>query len=190
MRIGRKLEDINRDLATLGEQGKTKGFFNNVENAEKLSGLVEDVRDAMMDYQVRSPIASFSRAYVPCRHRYNGTYTTRVSYSSLVSYYHPSLSDSVTDQQTGVSGPCPSGQDVPHSGCRILVWEQAGVSERNPKGCPVGNRALVHRRTGTARLLVEWARWNGEINHRPNGGRGSIRGRKTRGELLLLTRLR
>ena len=30
----------------------TKGFFNNVENAEKLGGLVEDVRDAMMDYQV------------------------------------------------------------------------------------------------------------------------------------------
>jgi len=29
-----------------------KGFFNNVENADKLGGLVEDVRDAMMGYQV------------------------------------------------------------------------------------------------------------------------------------------
>ena len=85
MRIDRKLEYVHRDLATLGEQGKTKGFFNNVENAEKLGGLVEDVREAMMDYQVRAPTALFSRAYVPRRHRCNRTYTIGVSYSSLVS---------------------------------------------------------------------------------------------------------
>ena len=56
-RIGicRKLEVIRRDLALLGEQGKIGGFFNNVENADMLGGLVEDVRDAMMDYQVRGP---------------------------------------------------------------------------------------------------------------------------------------
>ena len=53
MRICRKLEDIQRDLVLLGEQGKAKGFLNNVENADKLGGLVEDVRDAIMDYQVR-----------------------------------------------------------------------------------------------------------------------------------------
>lgn len=34
------------------EQGKAEGFFNNVKNADKLGGLVEDIRDAMMDYQV------------------------------------------------------------------------------------------------------------------------------------------
>ena len=55
MGICSKLEDIRQDLALLGEQGKAKGFFNNVENADKLSGLVEDVRDAMMDYQVCIP---------------------------------------------------------------------------------------------------------------------------------------
>ena len=52
MRIYRKLQDIHQDLAMLGSQGKTKGFFNNVENADKLSGLVEDVCDVIMDYQV------------------------------------------------------------------------------------------------------------------------------------------
>ena len=52
LRVGRKLEAIQRALATLGEQGKTKGFFNNVENADKLGGLVEDVRDVVVDYQV------------------------------------------------------------------------------------------------------------------------------------------
>ena len=52
MRIDRKLEYVHRDLATLGEQGKTKGFFTNAENAERLGGLVEDVRDVLIDYQV------------------------------------------------------------------------------------------------------------------------------------------
>ena len=52
MRIYRKLEDIHQDLVTLGSQRKTKGFFNNVENADKLGSLVEDIRDAMVDYQV------------------------------------------------------------------------------------------------------------------------------------------
>ena len=40
----------------MAEQGKAKGFFNNVDNADKLGGLVEDIRDVMMDYQVCVPI--------------------------------------------------------------------------------------------------------------------------------------
>ena len=52
MGIGRKLQDLRCDLVLLEEQGKVEGFFNNVENADKLSGLVEDIRDAMLDYQV------------------------------------------------------------------------------------------------------------------------------------------
>ena len=49
---GRKLEGIRQGLALLGEQGKAKGFFNNVENADKIGGLIDDIRDAVMDYQV------------------------------------------------------------------------------------------------------------------------------------------
>ena len=49
-----KLWDVRQALALLGEQGKAKGFFNNVRNAEKLSGMVEDIRDAMIDYRVRA----------------------------------------------------------------------------------------------------------------------------------------
>ena len=52
MRIGRKLEDVHQELVLLGEQGEAKGFFTNVKNAEKLWGLVEDVRDVLIDYQV------------------------------------------------------------------------------------------------------------------------------------------
>jgi len=46
------LEDVHGDLILLSKQGKVQGFFNNVKNADKLGGLVEDIRDAMMDYQV------------------------------------------------------------------------------------------------------------------------------------------
>ena len=48
------MQDVHQDLALLEEQGKAEGFFNKVENADKLSGLAEDVRDAMVDYQVRT----------------------------------------------------------------------------------------------------------------------------------------
>ena len=46
------MEYIRGELALLAEEGKAKGFLNNVDNADKLGGLVEDIRDAMMDYQV------------------------------------------------------------------------------------------------------------------------------------------
>ena len=52
--MNRKLQDVGRDLVPLKKQGKVKGFFNNSENAGKLSSLVEEIRDAMMEYQVYS----------------------------------------------------------------------------------------------------------------------------------------
>ena len=51
--MDRKLQDVGRDLVALEKQGKVEGFFNNTENAGKLSGLVEEIRDAMIEYQVR-----------------------------------------------------------------------------------------------------------------------------------------
>jgi len=46
------LQDVLQDLGPLKAQGRVEGFFTNAENAGKLSGLVEDIRDAMMEYQV------------------------------------------------------------------------------------------------------------------------------------------
>ena len=37
----------------LAERGKVMGFLNNIKDGEALAGLAEDIRDAMMDYQVR-----------------------------------------------------------------------------------------------------------------------------------------
>lgn len=50
--MDRKLQDVLQDLALLQEQGKIEGFFKNVENASRLGGLVDEIRDAMMEYQV------------------------------------------------------------------------------------------------------------------------------------------
>jgi hypothetical protein len=62
LETARKLEDVRRDLILLSEQGKVAGFFNNVRNADKLSGLVEDIRDTIMGYQVCMLHCSF----LPC----------------------------------------------------------------------------------------------------------------------------
>jgi hypothetical protein len=52
MRMTRKLDGVRESLAELEEQGKVTGFLNNVENADKLGGLLWDIRDAMIEYQV------------------------------------------------------------------------------------------------------------------------------------------
>jgi len=46
------LKDVHRDLAPLAAQGNVRGFLNNVKNVDRLGGMVEDIRDAMMEYQV------------------------------------------------------------------------------------------------------------------------------------------
>ena len=46
------MQEVVRDLAPLEKQGRVEGFFNNTENAAQLGGLVEGIRDAMMEYQV------------------------------------------------------------------------------------------------------------------------------------------
>ena len=50
--MARKLERIRLDRMQLAGQGKVKGFLNNVWNADKLSSLLEDIRDAVLEYQV------------------------------------------------------------------------------------------------------------------------------------------
>ena len=56
-----KLQDALQDLETLEDQGKVAGFLNNAKDAEALIGLAEDVRGAMMDYQVCT-VTVFDRA--------------------------------------------------------------------------------------------------------------------------------
>ena len=71
----RKLEDVNRDLTPLAEQGAVAGFFSNIQNADELTRLVEDIRDAIMDYQVRPVIGTPSP--IMCLTSASDIFTTR-----------------------------------------------------------------------------------------------------------------
>lgn len=50
----RKLDNILQELMPLGQRGKVTRFLRNAEDMGKLGGLVEDIRNTMMDYQVHS----------------------------------------------------------------------------------------------------------------------------------------
>ena len=52
MGITRKLEEVHQGLTQLTGQGMAVGFLANTENAQRINGLVEDIREVMMDYQV------------------------------------------------------------------------------------------------------------------------------------------
>lgn len=47
-----KLNNVLKDLVPLTQQGKVTQFLTNVEIADRLGGIVDDVRDAVMEYQV------------------------------------------------------------------------------------------------------------------------------------------
>lgn len=51
----RKLEDVRQALDPITTQKNIAQFLNNVENAQKLNGLVDDIREAVLDYQVCAP---------------------------------------------------------------------------------------------------------------------------------------
>ena len=60
MCIIRKLTSIAGELVSLTNQGMVRGFFGNVKNADTLGGLVDDIRDAIIEYQV-GPLNSHPR---------------------------------------------------------------------------------------------------------------------------------
>jgi len=60
-------------LDLIGAQKDIAGFLNNADNAQKLNDLVEDIREAVMDYQVRtSKGLNLVTSNVRLRHPYNG----------------------------------------------------------------------------------------------------------------------
>jgi len=50
--IARKLKEVDWAMDLVTTQEDLAGFLNNIEDAHKLNSLVEDVRYALMDYQV------------------------------------------------------------------------------------------------------------------------------------------
>jgi hypothetical protein len=47
------MDAILKVLIPMSQRGQAVRFLSSVEDVDKLSGVVEDIRDAMMEYQVR-----------------------------------------------------------------------------------------------------------------------------------------
>jgi hypothetical protein len=52
--VERKLDNILKELIPLSQQSKIAQFLNNAQDVDKLRDLVEDIRDAIAEYQVSS----------------------------------------------------------------------------------------------------------------------------------------
>jgi len=73
------LEEIGQAMDSMTSQKDFSHFLKSPENAQKVNGLVEDVRYALIDYQVHTP-KTLTRivSNVRCRRRYDWTPTPRV----------------------------------------------------------------------------------------------------------------
>ena len=61
----------------LAKRGKITRFLNGTEDADKLAGLAEDIRDALMDYQVCAQGRRLTFTDVGVRHPCNKISTTK-----------------------------------------------------------------------------------------------------------------
>jgi hypothetical protein len=55
MGVSRKLKEASKALESITVRKDLAQFLDIVNNAQKLNGLVEDIRDALMGYQVCIP---------------------------------------------------------------------------------------------------------------------------------------
>ena len=73
----RKLEDVCKALDPMVTQKDIAKFLSNAENAQKLNDLVDDIHEAMIEYQVRSPkTLALIRPNIRLRLPYNKISTT------------------------------------------------------------------------------------------------------------------
>ena len=70
----RTLSKIIAKLKPLSKQRGLVKFLNNVDHANTLNGFVQDLANAVKDYQVRGPIAQHELSNVSDRHPYNETF--------------------------------------------------------------------------------------------------------------------
>ena len=74
----RKLEEIGKAMNSMKTQEDLADFLKDPENAQRLNSLVEDIRYALIDYQVRIPKRLTTNLSNIChRLRYNKKSTTK-----------------------------------------------------------------------------------------------------------------
>ena len=53
--IARKLEEAGQAMDSIATLNDLPNFLNDPENAQKLNGLVDDIRHALIEYRVSTP---------------------------------------------------------------------------------------------------------------------------------------
>jgi len=90
MGIGRRLKETGQTMDLMATQKDLGLFLKKPENAQKLNGLVQDIRCALVDYQVCSPkgsalvITNMYPDFVATRHLQRGLSENRESHSLTV----------------------------------------------------------------------------------------------------------
>jgi len=93
MGITRGLKEIGQVMDSMVTQKDLGLFLEKTENAQKLNGLVQDIRYTLMDYQVGSPkgpvfvITNMYLDFVATRHLQRGLPADREPYSLTVLPY-------------------------------------------------------------------------------------------------------
>ena len=78
MGIARELEEVGRALASVTTQNDLTDFLNDPGNVQRLNGLVEDIRYALMNYQVCIPKSpALTTSNICLRLHCNGTSMTK-----------------------------------------------------------------------------------------------------------------
>ena len=86
------ISNLREVLGAINELSGRSSFsgLNNADQLPKITGLMEDVRDATMDYQVCHPVFHVRLiAYICCRHRYSRIATRRPSNLLYVLFRYP-----------------------------------------------------------------------------------------------------
>ena len=91
MWISRKLDEIHQELDLLVGKGKVVGFLANTETAQKIGGLVEDIREVMMDYQVRVLTHSLLSPFLTNVPDFVATRYLRHDLSAHCGSHHPTI---------------------------------------------------------------------------------------------------
>ena len=138
MRFSRRLKDVHQGLTLPAGQEKIIEFLTNTKNVQRINGLVEDIHEVLMDYQVCMSICIFS----PMPNIYTRPHCNKISVRRVVgSLQVPSLYLSLlcANLWIGTSRCCCSQRNAPHSRCQLPLWKQAEVSKGNKEGCPQGD---------------------------------------------------
>ena len=78
--VTRKLEEVGRAVDSMRTRDDLPDFLDNPGNAQKLNGLVEDIRHALIEYMVSTPkCLTLIASNVCLRHPYKETSATRTA---------------------------------------------------------------------------------------------------------------